>query len=211
MAEWWTYRPSDFLMFSARSYGRLVENYNRDLWPAQPVVAILALVGVVLIARDAQRWGRPAVALLAVAWAWVAWAFHWERFATINTAAVWFAGAFALQAVALLALAARPGLTAAPRAVGAQPPWPPCPPVRRAKQGIGLALALGAVVGYPLLALAAGRGWREGELPGLLSDPTALFTLGVLLAAPLRGRAMACVIPGLVLAIGWTTAWLLWA
>ncbi|MDN4037293.1 hypothetical protein [Massilia sp. YIM B02443] len=35
MNEWWTYSLSDFLMFSVRSYWRLTELTNRDLWPAQ--------------------------------------------------------------------------------------------------------------------------------------------------------------------------------
>ena len=35
--EWWTYRLSDLLMFSARSYHRLFELYNQDIWPAQVV------------------------------------------------------------------------------------------------------------------------------------------------------------------------------
>ncbi len=35
MSEWWTYTLSDFLLFSARTYYRLFELYNRDVWPAQ--------------------------------------------------------------------------------------------------------------------------------------------------------------------------------
>ena len=35
MSEWWTYRPSDFLLFSPRTYHRLFELYNREIWPAQ--------------------------------------------------------------------------------------------------------------------------------------------------------------------------------
>ena len=45
MSEWWTYSLSDFLMFSARSYWRLTELYNRDVWPAQ-LVALAAGVGI---------------------------------------------------------------------------------------------------------------------------------------------------------------------
>ena len=35
MSEWWTYGLSDFLMFSPDTYWRLVERYNRALWPLQ--------------------------------------------------------------------------------------------------------------------------------------------------------------------------------
>ena len=34
MSEWWTYTLGDFLMFSPATYWRLVESYNRDVWPA---------------------------------------------------------------------------------------------------------------------------------------------------------------------------------
>ena len=33
MSEWWTYRLSDFLMFSPRTYYRLFELYNAEVWP----------------------------------------------------------------------------------------------------------------------------------------------------------------------------------
>ena len=46
--------------------------------------------------------------LLAACWLWVAWAFLFSRYATINWAATWFAGLFAVQAV-LLVLAGAAG------------------------------------------------------------------------------------------------------
>ena len=42
MSEWWTYRPSDFLMFAPRTYWRLFELHNEAWWPAQPLL-VLAL------------------------------------------------------------------------------------------------------------------------------------------------------------------------
>ena len=45
MTEWWTYRPSDFLMFAPETYWRLVERYNLDVWPLQLLaLALRALV-----------------------------------------------------------------------------------------------------------------------------------------------------------------------
>ena len=35
MSEWWTYRPSDFLLFAPRTYYRLIELYNSEVWPLQ--------------------------------------------------------------------------------------------------------------------------------------------------------------------------------
>ena len=34
MSEWWTYRLSDFLMFSPAVYARMVERYHRELHQA---------------------------------------------------------------------------------------------------------------------------------------------------------------------------------
>ena len=35
MSEWWTYSLSDFLLFSPRTYYRLLELYNLAIWPTQ--------------------------------------------------------------------------------------------------------------------------------------------------------------------------------
>ena len=100
MSEWWTYRLSDFLMFTPRTYTRLFETYNREVWPLHVVAVAIGVVILVLALR--RRGGRVVGVLLAIAWLWVAWAFHWERYSTIHTFAKWFAIAFALEAILLL-------------------------------------------------------------------------------------------------------------
>ena len=47
MAEWWTYRPEDFLLFSPRVYWRLFELHNAAVWPVQ--VPALLLGAAILI------------------------------------------------------------------------------------------------------------------------------------------------------------------
>jgi hypothetical protein len=104
MSEWWTYRLGDFLMFSQRTYDRLFERYNQDVWPLH-LVAIAMGVLILWMARSGQRVaGRATSILLAIAWLWIAYAFFWQRFSTIHTYAKWFALAFALEAILLLAL-----------------------------------------------------------------------------------------------------------
>jgi hypothetical protein len=193
--EFWTYRPSDFLMFSARSWARLLDAWNGALWPWQWALAAAALGLVALAAARPHHSHRAIALLLAAAWAWIAWAFHWERFADINSGARWFAAAFALQAGLLAVLGTRAAGT------------PPAPALRHT----GLALAVIAVVLYPLAAPATGRGWAQAEFALAMPDPTALFTVGLLLATPQRHRRWLLAIPLLALAAGWTTAWLLWA
>jgi hypothetical protein len=192
MSEWWTYRPSDFLMFSARTWTRLVGSWNEALWPWQGAMVAVALLMMAAAAGDPRRERPWAIAVLAVAWAWVGWAFHWERFADVNTGARWFALAFGVQAALLLAL----GL----RSAGAPP---------TAMRGVGLALAALALI-YPLIAPLSGRGWSQAEVVGAMPEPTALFTIGLLLALPQRHRALLLAIPVLALSVGGTTQWLLW-
>src|SRR5207249_8807637 len=104
MSEWWTYRLSDLLLFSARTYYRLFEIYNVAIWPAQIVAIGLGLVILALLGRAAANVsrGRSIAALLAGFWLFIAIAFHANRYATINTAAVYFAWAFGLEAALLI-------------------------------------------------------------------------------------------------------------
>ena len=44
MSDWLSYTPSDFLLFSARTYYRLFELYNRAIWPGQILALMLGLV-----------------------------------------------------------------------------------------------------------------------------------------------------------------------
>ena len=60
MPEWWTYSPSDFLMFSARTYYRLVELHNRRLWPAHLAAAFaVQAIGLLCVAALGQRRDAP--------------------------------------------------------------------------------------------------------------------------------------------------------
>lgn len=87
MSEWWTYTLSDFLLFSARTYYRLFEIYNSEIWPAQILAIALGIATLVCLFRTKAWQGRVVTTILAVCWLWVAWAFHIERYATINWAA----------------------------------------------------------------------------------------------------------------------------
>jgi len=120
---------------------------------------------IVAIVRPRQHLQRSAALVLAAAWGWVAWAYQLERYAEINTAAPYFAAAFAVQALLLCWLAYRPG-NAAP-----------------APQPLALGLSGLAILAYPLLALARDGGqWRQAEVFGIVPDPTVVATLGMLLA-----------------------------
>jgi hypothetical protein len=167
VSEWWTYRPSDFLMFAPGTYWRLFELHNAAWWPAQTV---WTAAGVAWLARWARGGGaapRAGAAVLAAAWAFVGATFVLGRYAGIN----WAASALAtlpLAAALLLALLA----TRTDLRTTAEP----------GRRGTGWLLAAWALAAHPLLAWAAGRPLGQAEVIGLAPDPTAIATLGLLLA-----------------------------
>ncbi len=168
MSEWWTYRPSDFLLFSARTYHRLFEIHNAALWPAQALAVALSAVLLWLAWRGGRGAARGAFAIVAFAWLCSAGAWFGARYATINWAATWFAAAFALEGALLLGLAssrACPALAVRPGG---------------ARGAVGAAL-LTAGIAYPVVAPLLGRPWAQAELFGIAPDPTAIGTLGLLL------------------------------
>jgi hypothetical protein len=190
MPEWWSYRLSDFLMFEPRTYYRLFELYNHDVWPGQILALMLGLVLLGLGWRGGPARGRAAAAILCAAWLWVAWAFHWRRYATINLAAGYFAGLFAIQALLMSAAVVRRGV--------AQPP-------PRKPDAIGLGVTVFAVVFQPLIGPLLGRAWTGVETFGMAPDPTAAATLGILLIGAAR-RAL-WIIPLLWCMITGATLW----
>jgi hypothetical protein len=167
MSEWWTYSLSDFLMFSARTWFRLLELYNRAVWPAHLAAAAAGIAIVVCALRCGERAGRGAAALLGLSWLWVAWAFHAQRYATISSAGNYFAAGFALQGLLLFWVAtSRDRLRLGP--------------VRTSTGRVGIGLLLFALLAYPLLAPLSGRSWLQAEVFAIAPDPTAAATLAVL-------------------------------
>lgn len=176
MSEWWTYRPSDFLMFSPGIYWRLFEALNQSWWPAALLLLAggLAWLGLSAWPSDGRRSPpvRAGAAVLALCWALSAWAFLLQRFAPINWAATGFAAMFFMQSLLLATLAVTGGARY-------RMPGP--------RHWVALALGFWALGGHPLLSGMTGRPWNQAEFFGLAPDPTALGTLAFLL--PLIGAA----------------------
>ncbi|WP_211310902.1 DUF6064 family protein [Halomonas denitrificans] len=201
---WWTYRPDDLLMVSPRVYARLFELHNQALWPAQPLALALGGLALIVLLRPGPRRTRLLLMLLALAWAFVAWTFLWQRYAPLQRGIAPVAALFGLQALLLAGLGLlRTGLHLPRR-------WS----VRR---GIGIGLFAYALVLHPLLAPATGRGLAGAELLGLTPDPLAIATLGVMAMAEPARRAWAllalpalwCLLSGLTLTLlGAPGAWL---
>jgi len=178
LTEWWTYRLDSFLLFSARTYQRLIESYNAEVWPLQ-MVALLAGVSLLLWlgrAHSAAR-DRGVFVLLALAWGWVAWGFLHQRFAAINWSADHAATLFALQGAALLWVAAARRGRVRRRQLSPTDP-------------IAITLIVLGVIVYPFIGPMLGRPWSQAEVFGVMPDPTVITTLGFLLLAEPPRRAL---------------------
>ena len=150
-----TYRLADFIPFGAQ--------HNAAYFPA-PLVGLL--LGVGLLFAVIRGRGRLAGGLLAVAWVWLGAAWYAGSYADLN----WAGGRMAWLAFAQAALLA----LMAWRGLGAQ----------RSGWGhrVGLALLVGGLVVFPLLDPLVGRPWAGVEVFGHAPEPTALVTMGTVLA-----------------------------
>ncbi|NNU42735.1 DUF6064 family protein [Ramlibacter montanisoli] len=190
MSEWAGYGLSDFLMFSPQTYWRLVARYNAAWWPGQVLAAAGPAILWLLLCTPRAWATRGTLLLLALAWAWVGWAFHWQRYSEVFLAAPWLATACAGQAALLVVAAARPGHDGG------------------RGSGPGASLLLAAALLYPLLAPVTGHPWQEAEVFAFMPDPTAIATLGALLGLaglPWWCRAGLAVLPLASLSLGIAT------
>ena len=196
MPDWLTYRLSDFLLFSPRTYYRMFELYHTQIWPIHLVV-LGSVVAVVVLLRREEEWRDRAIAgVLAVWWLWVAIAFHLQRYATINWAGRYFAALFAIQALLLVWFGV----------IRTQLRF-------RLSRERAAYLAAGvlviALVVEPLAGRIAGRSWRQVEMFGLTPDPTAIATLAFLAISTARPHRALIMIPAVWCAIGAATLWAL--
>jgi Family of unknown function (DUF6064) len=174
----WSYRLSDFLLFSPRVYWRMFELHNTALWPLPLVMLAVGIAALALAILRPQQPARPIAILLAALWAWVGWSFVWERYATINWTAVYAAPLFAIEALLFLILGGAFNRLSLE--------------LRDARGMVGI-LLVALALGYPLLAPLFGRPWHGAEFFGIAPDPTAIATLGFLLMA--RGRSTLLLYP----------------
>jgi len=182
MSEWWSYTLQDFLLFSPRTYYRLFELYNLAVWPAQLLALALGLAILFLLARPSPKSGKFICAILALAWIVVAWAYFFQRYASINWIAPYYAAAFLIEAALLAWIGViRGGLGFSVAG--------------HAGRKIGLCLYLFALMIYPLAAPLLGRPIAQAEIFGLMPDPTAIATLGLLLVATGRRIISLLIIP----------------
>jgi hypothetical protein len=130
--------------------------------------------------------------VLAVLWV-VGWSFLWNRYATINWAIAYFAPLFALEAILLLIVGTVFGSLTVDR--------------RGMIGWIGLVLTALGVVAYPFFTPLFGRPWSGAEIFGIVPDPTAIATLGLLILVRGSPSLLLALIPLLWLLLSGLTLW----
>ena len=196
MSEWWTYSLTAFLLFSPRTYYRLFELYNADVWPLQIVTLAVGLAILVLIVarhrvERPRRRGDPRGALAVRRVGVSAGALRPDQLGG------------ALFRDRLCASGGAAGVDRRRSAIGSGFRKPESASPAR---WIGLAMIVYALAIHPLIAPLSGRPWTQAEIFGLAPDPTAIATLGVLVAAA-RPHWHLLVVPLLWCAISGLTLW----
>lgn len=194
MRDWVTYRLSDFLLFSARTYYRMFELYHRDIWPAQLVSLLMVCLIAAALVRGFRHCDRVVLVTLAAAWPWVGVEFHIRRYASINWAATYFGALFVAQAALILVVGVQTWRSETPTASPA------------ADRRVGAALLV-AVALAPIVGVWTERSWNQVELFGLTPDATAIATVALLALRP--GSRLLVVVPLVWCAIGAATLWAL--
>lgn len=167
------------LLFSSRVYFRQFELANEFVWPAQIVLIAAGLFAAFAVWRGEVRLVRLAAIVLAMGVASSAWVYLYKYYSEINWAVAYMVPLFALQAVMLLAAAARS--TGIMQSQG----------VRR----LAAMLLVGVVAGYPLVALVAGRSFGAAEVFGIAADPTMLAVLVFVAVLQSQWRWAQAVVP----------------
>jgi hypothetical protein len=157
------------LPFTLDQFLDVFRRYNFAVWPAQWILLALGVVAVALAIYDRGAARRWVSGILAALWLWMAVAYHWAFFASINRVAVVFAVAFAIQGALFVWIAFR---------------WPAVsyrPPSTIATI-LGAILVAYALVVYPAIGYVVGHRYPATPTFGV-PCPTTIFTVALLVWA----------------------------
>ena len=159
--------------FSAEDFFAVFARYNAAIWPLQVAACLAGALAVACLPARSRLATLTITLVLALMWAVNGVGYHWLHFADINPVARVFAALFVLQAFLLAATGPR------------------CRNLRfalaaDARTVAGLALIGYAAVVYPLVGRMAGHTYPAVPVFGVAPCPTTIFTVGLLLLAPLR-------------------------
>lgn len=180
---------------TAEAFFGVFRAYNQAVGPAAVLLTIAGFVALAFVLLRARVSGRVICGILAVLWAWAGLAYHLVYFSAIHPMAPLFAAAFVVQAALFLWYG-----TVQRRL---QFEW-----TADARGAVAAGLAVYALVGYPVIALAL-RGDPLAVAGFGLPCPTTIFTVAMLgLLRPPFPRVL-FIVPGLWALIGVQAKWVL--
>ena len=178
------------LSFTSDQFFGVFAEYNQSFWFVAIALWIASAAALASAWRNPRQGSAALMCLLATLWIWNAVAYHALLFTSINPAAWLFAGLFTIEGVLLFGAVAR-------RRIESLSLTGPI-------SGLGLALACYALA-YPFLSF--GIGHRYPEIPTFgVPCPTAILTIGVLLAVRGGPPLSLTVIPAVWAFIGGSAA-----
>ena len=170
----------------------VLAEYNKALWPWQLVAYVLAGYLLYLALFPRAYGARLVVAVLAIFWLWTGVAFFLKHTLSFSPT-YYFSGFFILQGGLFLFHAVRPTLVLS------------CNCRRDPYCLLGMVFVLYALVGYPLVAVAAGRGFPETATFAVTPCPLTVFTFGIFLMTDRSVPVYLFAIPLL-----WSVAGMVW-
>lgn len=178
--------------FTIDQFFAVFARYNEAVWPMQIILNVLAIAVIVMLFRPRRSGGRMIAAILSLFWAWMAIAYHFIFFTSINPAAwlfgsVFLAGALYSAWMGVLKNKLQFSLRGGIRG------W------------TGSLLIIYSLIIYPLLGFLFGH--RYPAIPTFgLPCPTTIFTIGVLLFAVAPFPRSVFIVPLLWSAVGSSAA-----
>ena len=176
------------LPFTPEQFFAVFARYNKGVWPMQVVLYAIAILILALLFSGRAWASRQIAKLLAAVWAWMAIAYHFTYFSSINAAAWVFGAAFLLGGFAFVWSGVVKDRLA-------------FQPVAGVRGIAGVAMFVFALVLYPVIGYFLGHRYPAAPTFGL-PCPTTIFTLGLLLFAAHPVPRSVFVVPLLWAAVG---------
>ena len=166
--------------FTIEEFLDVFKQYNLDVWPAQMVFVLLALLCVYLILTNKSYKTRMVTSILAFYWLWMGLVYHLLFFALINPAAYLFAGLFMVQGILFFIHGVLRN--------------PVCISHPKINIWAGSFLIAYALLIYPIIGYYAGHVYPFTPTFGL-PCPTTIFTFGIILLTGQKWPISLMIIP----------------
>ena len=168
--------------FSFDEFMAMLADYNDAIWPLQIIVYLVTVSILVMIFLQVRHSGKILTAWLGMLWIWVGIVFNLIYFSKVTQGGIVFGIIFVLQGMILL----YSGFAGNDLSFRLNSGW---------KAMTGLIIMLYALIGYPALEYAWGRGYPEILPFGLAPCPLTVFTLGIVLLSVSKIPGYVVIIP----------------